>query len=238
MAILLACATLLSTGLGGIAAMRFRDRLHLLLGFSAGAVLGVVFFDVLPEIFALETRSPSVMLGVAAGFLAFFALERVTALHRAREHEHVDSAHQAELGLLGAAGLCVHSFLDGVAIGISFQASPQIGLLIALAIIAHDFSDGLNTVTVVLAHGNPVRRSVVWLLVDMAAPVLGAASTLFFAFLPETLPWMLAFFCGFFLYIGASDLLPEARTHHSPMVGVATAAGMLLIFLVTRMLPR
>jgi zinc transporter ZupT len=238
MAVLLACATLISTGLGGIAAVRFRDRLHLLLGFSAGAVLGVVFFDVLPEVFSLETRSPSVMLGAGAGFLAFFALERITALHAAREHEHVDTAHQTELGLLGAAGLCVHSFFDGVAIGISFQASPKIGLVIALAIIAHDFSDGLNTVTVVLAHGNPVRRSVAWLLVDMVAPVVGAASTLLFTFPPEALPWVLAFFCGFFLYIGASDLLPEARTHHSPLVGIATAAGMALIFLITQMLPR
>jgi zinc transporter, ZIP family len=238
MAVLLACATLISTGLGGIAAVRFRDRLHLLLGCSAGAVLGVVFFDVLPEVFSLETRSPSVMLGAGAGFLAFFALERITALHAAREHEHVDTAHQTELGLLGAAGLCVHSFFDGVAIGISFQASPKIGLVIALAIIAHDFSDGLNTVTVVLAHGNPVRRSVAWLLVDMVAPVVGAASTLLFTFPPEALPWVLAFFCGFFLYIGASDLLPEARTHHSPLVGIATAAGMALIFLITQMLPR
>jgi len=238
MAVLLACATLVSTGLGGLAAVRFRDRLHLLLGFSAGAVLGVVFFDVLPEVFSLETRSPSVMLGAGAGFLAFFALERITALHAAREHEHVDTAHQTELGLLGAAGLCVHSFFDGVAIGISFQASPKIGLVIALAIIAHDFSDGLNTVTVVLAHGNPVRRSVAWLLVDMVAPVVGAASTLLFTFPPEALPWVLAFFCGFFLYIGASDLLPEARTHHSPLVGIATAAAMALIFLITQMLPR
>jgi ZIP family zinc transporter len=229
MAVLLACVTLVSTGLGGLAAMRLRDRLHLLLGFSAGAVLGVVFFDVLPEVFALAAQSPSVMLGVATGFLAFFALERLTAMHRAREHEHEASVHQTELGILGAAGLCVHSFLDGIAIGISFQVGPQVGLLIALAIIAHDFSDGLNTVTVVLAHGNPVRSSVAWLLIDMVAPVLGAASTLLFAFPPGTLPWVLAFFCGFFLYIGASDLLPEARTDHSPVVGIATVLGMLLI---------
>jgi zinc transporter, ZIP family len=238
MAVLLACATLVSTGLGGLAAMRLRDRLHLLLGFSAGAVLGVVFFDVLPEVSALAAQSPSVMLGVATEFLAFFALERVTAMHSARDHEHQASAHPAELGIVSAAGLCVHSFLDGVAIGISFQASPQIGLLIALAIVAHDFSDGLNTVTVVLAHGNPLRRSVAWLFIDMVAPVLGAASTLLLAFPSETLPWVLAFFCGFFLYVGASDLLPEARTHHSPVVGIATVAGMLLIFLVTKVLQR
>jgi zinc transporter, ZIP family len=237
MAVLLACATLISTGLGGLAAVRFRDRLHLLLGFSAGAVLGVVFFDVLPEVFSLATRT-SVMLGAAAGFLAFFALERMTALHAAREHAHAHATHKAELGVLSAAGLCVHSFLDGVAIGVSVQANPKMGLLIAMAIIAHDFSDGLNTVTVVLAHGNPVRRSVAWLLVDMAAPVIGAASTLLVAFPPGALPWVLAFFCGFLLYIGASDLLPEARMHHSPLVGIATAAGMALIFVITQMLPR
>src|SRR5574337_220314 len=238
MALLFACVTFISTGLGGLAAIRFRDRLHLLLGFSAGAVLGVVFFDTLPEVFSSAGMSAYIMLAGAAGFLAFFALERYTALHRAREHSHRAEAHEAELGVLGAAGLSVHSFLDGVAIGIGFQASARLGLVIALAVIAHDFSDGLNTVTVVLAHGNPLRRSIVWLLVDMVTPILGATSTLLFT-LPETLlPWMLAFFSGFFLYIGASDLLPEAREHDSPLVLVATVIGMVLIFLVTRVLPR
>ena len=238
MAILLACLAFVSTGLGGVAAIRFRDHRHLLLGFSAGAVLGVVFFDILPEVFSTHQTTAPVMLAAAAGFLAFFALERMTALHSAREHPYATAAHEAELGVLAAAGLSLHSFLDGVAIGVGFQASPQIGLVIALAVITHDFNDGLNTVTVMLAHGNPLRRSVGWLFVDMVTPLLGAASTLLFR-LPETvLPWMLAFFSGFFLYIAASDLLPEARRHDSPWVGVATAAGMLVIFLVTRALPR
>ena len=237
-AILFACLTFISTGAGGLAAIRFRDQRHLLLGFSAGAVLAVVFFDILPEVFSARGAPGSVMLAGAAGFLAFFALERYTALHKSREHPHRAQAHEAELGVLGAAGLAVHSFLDGVAIGIGFQASSEIGIVIALAVIAHDFTDGLNTVNVVLAHGNPLRRSVMWLLVDMLTPILGAASTLLFALPESLLPWMLAFFAGFFLYIGASDLLPEAREHDSPMVGVATAAGMLLIFFVTRFLPR
>ncbi len=238
MAVLLACVTFISTGLGGLAAIRFRDRLHLLLGFSSGAVLGVVFFDVLPEVFSSASMPTYVMLAAAAGFLTFFALERYTALHRAREHPHRAEEHEAELGVLGAAGLSVHSFLDGVAIGIGFQASSRLGLIIALAVITHDFSDGLNTVSVLLAHGNPLRRSVAWLLVDMVTPLLGAASTLLLRLPESLLPWILAFFSGFFLYIGASDLLPEAREHDSPMVGVATVVGMLLIFLVTRGLPR
>lgn len=236
MAVLLSLLTFVSTGLGGLAALRFRDRLHLLLGFSSGAVLGVVFFDVLPEVFT-TTRTPrSVMLGAALGFLIFFALERYTSMHAAREHEHAAAEHEMELGRIGAAGLSVHSFLDGVAIGVGFQAAPAIGLAVALAVIAHDFSDGLNTVTVVLAHGNPPRRAARWLLVDAVTPVLGASSTLLFHLPATVLPWILAFFCGFFLYIGASDLLPEAREHKSPTILVATVLGMAVIFGVTRLL--
>jgi zinc transporter, ZIP family len=236
MPIALASVTLISTGLGGMAALRFRDRLHLLLGFSSGAVIAVALFDVLPEVFALGGGS-SYMPFAAIGFLAFFALERYTALHRSREHVHTAIAHEQELGTLSAAGLTFHSFLDGVAIGVGFQTSAKIGLLIAFGIIAHDLSDGLNTVTVLLAHGNPRKRAISWLAADMIAPVLGAATALVIN-LHGLLPWLLAFFAGSFLYIGASDLLPEAKEHDSPWVGVATAMGMLAIYLATQMLRR
>ena len=235
--ILLALVTLVSTGLGGTAAIRLRDRLHLLLGFSSGAVLAVALFDILPEVFAFD-QGASYMPITALGFLAFFGLERYTAMHRAREHPHLTEAHEPELGAMSAAGLAFHSFLDGFAIGVGFQTSVQMGLLIAFGIIAHDFSDGLNTVTVVLAHGNSPRRAVFWLLIDMLTPVLGAASTLMFNLRAGFLPPLLAFFAGSFLYIGASDLLPEAREHDSPLVGVATCLGMLAIFLITRLLHR
>jgi len=224
--------TLISTGLGGMAAVRFRDRLHLLLGFSSGAVLGVALFDILPEIFALDGGA-SYMPIAAIGFLAFFGLERYTALHSARQHVHARDDHEQEVSSLSATGLVLHSFLDGVAIGVGFQTSREIGVVIALGIIAHDLSDGLNTVTVVLAHGNPLKRAVFWLALDMIAPVLGAATTMMFVLNPALLGWVLAFFAGSFLYIGASDLLPEAREHDSPLVGVATAAGLLAIYLTT-----
>jgi zinc transporter ZupT len=232
--ILLALVTLISTGLGGTAAIRLRDRLHLLLGFSSGAVLAVALFDILPEVFAFN-HGASYMPITALGFLAFFGLERYTAMHRAREHPHLVGAHEPELGAMSAAGLALHSFLDGVAIGVGFQTSVAIGLLIAFGIIAHDFSDGLNTVTVVLAHGNSRKDAIFWLTIDMLTPVFGAASTLMFD-LRGLLPSLLAFFAGSFLYIGASDLLPEAREHDSPLVGVATCMGMLAIYLITRLL--
>ncbi len=241
--LLVASLTFFSTSLGGLAAIHFRDRMHILLGFSSGAVLGVVFFDVFPELIQQIQRNSlsvtRVMVVIVAGFMAFFLLERLTRLHAGREHEHqAHVRHPQELGVVGAAGLSFHSFLDGVAIGIGFEANFAVGMLIALAVLTHDFSDGLNTMTVMLAHGNTTRRSVAFLLLDMTTPVLGAASTLLIQ-LPETiLPWLLAFFAGSFLYIGASDLLPEAREHKSWVVTVMPILGMTLIFLVTRVLAR
>jgi zinc transporter, ZIP family len=236
MPIILASVTLISTGIGGMAAVRFRDRLHLLLGFSSGAVLAVALFDIIPEIFAFDGGSKFMPI-IAVGFLAFFGLERYTAMHQAREHVHaVSTAHEQELGAMSAAGLVLHSFLDGVAIGVGFQTSAPIGFLIAMGIISHDISDGLNTVAVVLAHQNPLKRALFWLALDMIAPVLGAATSMLFVPSAKLLPCLLAFFAGSFLYIGASDLLPEAREHDSPWVGVATSMGMLAIYLTTRML--
>ncbi|HKV56380.1 MAG TPA: ZIP family metal transporter [Candidatus Binataceae bacterium] len=236
MAIMFACLTFVSTGLGGLAAIRLRDRLHLLLGFSSGAVIAVVLFDIFPEIFDVGGAATPVMPVVALGFLTFFGLERLTALHRSREHAHQTGVHPEEFGVIAAAGLSVHSFLDGFAIGVGFEADVRIGVLISLAVIAHDFSDGLNTVTVVLAHDNPLERAIRWLLIDMVTPILGAIAALSMHFGQGLLPWLLAFFAGSFLYIGASDLLPEAREHDSPIVGLATAGAMVLMFLISRLL--
>jgi zinc transporter ZupT len=234
MPLFLASMTLTSTGLGGITAFRFRGRLHLLLGFSSGAVIGVALFDMLPEVFAIHGGA-SHMPMAAIGFLVFFGLERFTAMRRANRGARNTASDEQELGVLSAAGLCVHSFLDGVAIGVGFQTSAALGFLIAMGITAHDLSDGLNTVTIVLAHGNSRQRAMFWLAVDMLAPVLGAATTLLVN-LDGLLPFVLAFFAGSFLYIGASDLLPEAQEHDSPLVGVATATGMLAIFVTTHLL--
>jgi zinc transporter, ZIP family len=233
MPIILASLTLCSTGLGGMTAFRFRENLHLMLGFSSGAVIAVALFDMLPE--AVRLGGASHIELAALGFLVFFALERYTAMRRSDGGSRMSASSHQELGLLSAGGLCVHSFLDGVAIGAGFQTSAQLGFLIAIGIITHDLGDGLNTVTVVLAHGNPRRRALFWLIIDMLAPVAGAAATLFVQ-LDGMLPWILAFFAGSFLYIGASDLLPEAKLHDSPLVGLATVSGMLAIFLTTRVL--
>ena len=174
------------------------------------------------------------LVALVAGFLFFHILEKSIIFHHAHEDEYADHKHP-HVGVLAASGLSFHSFLDGVGIGLGFHVNPQVGLLIAIAVIAHDFSDGLNTVTLLLTHKNTHRKAVMFLLLDALMPVLGVLSTFLFQIPDRLLVLYLGFFAGFLLYIGASDLLPEAHSKHSSykMVGL-TILGVVFIFVVTR----
>lgn len=226
------------TGIGGLLALRFRDHLHLILGFTAGVLLGVVSFDILPEIFALAgeygldpIRS---MIALVVGFLLFHSAEKLTLIHHAQEANYADH-HHPQVGVLSALALVGHSFMDGVGIGLGFQVSNTIGLAVAVAVIAHDFADGLNTVSLMLAHNNTTRRSLLLLALDALAPLLGALSTLFFQLPPAALALYLGFFAGFLLYISAADILPEAHSRQrSSLTIIMTMLGALFIFVVTR----
>lgn len=229
MALLLATATFVSTLTGGFVALRNRSRMHLLLGFTAGVILGVVAFDLLPEVFDLAGRSPGdppvAMIAFAAGFLALHLVERSSALHHSHEREYGDHRHP-HVGVISALGLCAHSFMDGLSIGLGFQAGNAIGVVVALAVIGHDFADGLNTVGIVLAHGNTTRRSKLLLGLDAVAPLLGALCTLFFHVSTHVLMLYLGFFAGFLLYLATADILPEAHSRNpSRLTFVCTLVG-------------
>ena len=230
MAFVLGGAAFAATMLGGTFALFRRDRLHLILGFSAGAVLGVALFDLLPEAFELATPEyapATVTLVVAAGFFSFMFLNRVLLLHP-EDHDDADAPRRS--GVVGAASLSLHSFLDGVGIGIAFKVSPTVGAVVAAAVLAHDFSDGINTVTVVLKNRGRGISALRWLAVDAIAPLVGVAFTYYVTVSDVTLGLLLALFCGFFLYIGASDLLPESHHQHpKALTGLINIAKTLVI---------
>jgi len=232
MAFALGVSAVLATILGGGFALLRQDRLHLILGFSAGAVLGVALFDLLPEAMELATTryaASTVALLVGVGFFAFTLLNRMMLLHP--ESAASDSTAYRR-GAFGAASLSIHSFLDGVGIGLAFKVSTSVGLVVAAAVLAHDFSDGINTVTVVLKNRGQRIRALKWLLMDAFAPLLGVVSTYFYSLSQAVLGLVLALFCGFFLYIGAADLLPESHHRHPKrLTAVLNIAGAALIWL-------
>lgn len=234
-----ALTTFISTALGGIFALRYRDHLHRILGFTAGVLLGVIAFDLLPEIFALLTATktdPTVpMIALVVGFLTFHIVEKLTLIHSAHEGEYEHGHKHPRVGFFSALALSAHSFFDGVGIGLAFQINVHVGLAVAIAVIAHDFSDGLNTVSLMLSHKNSVRKTLWVLALDATAPVAGAASTLLFTLNGSQLLVYLGFFAGFLLYIGASDILPEAHAKHpSRITLLLTILGVALIFGISR----
>ena len=257
--ILIAMATFLATLCGGLFALKFKDRLHLILGFSAGAVIGVAFFDLLPEAISLSSSKlemSTVTSIVALGFIIFMILDRFIILHGHHEddtntrmntndaneiqdehsHNEEDHEHSESRGALGASSLALHSFLDGAVIGLAFQVSVAVGIIVAVAVLVHDFSDGMNTVNVILKNKGKDKKAFYWLLVDALAPVLGVFSTFFFT-LPETaLGIILAIFCGFFIYIGASDLLPESHHKHPTfLTTIMTIAGIITLYVAVKL---
>lgn len=229
--IFIALATFLVTLLGGLLSLYFKDKLHLILGFSAGTVIAMALFELLPEALTLGTEIYSISTittVVAIGFILYLILDRLIVLHY--HHDDNENKHQAK-GILGAGSLAFHSFLDGVAIGLAFQASSAVGVVVTVAVLAHDFSDGINTVNLILRHDGKTKTALSWLLVDALAPVLGVLSTFYFTLASSNLGLVLALFCGFFLYLGASDLLPESFHSHSKIgTTVMTILGMLVLY--------
>ena len=229
MPVFVAFGSFATTLLGGWIALHVRDRRHLVLGLSAGIMLGVVGFDLLPE--ALR-QAPTLIMSVQAplvtfvgGFLVLHMLERSLAIHRGHEDEYTGHRHQPAFGLMAGSALVLHSMMDGFAIGAGFQAGTGVGIVVALAVIAHDFADGFNTYTVTELYGNSRRRAMTLLVLDAIAPVVGAALTLLIAIPPLALGLYLGFFAGFMLYLAVSDILPEAHASHPTLLTVASTFG-------------
>ena len=236
--ILLAFATFISTLTGGIMGIKNQDKLHRILGYTAGVLLGVVAFDILPEIFKILNQeghsSTGAMVALVCGFLVFHIIEKTILIHHTNEQEY-EVHHHPQVGVASALALSGHSFLDGVGIGLGFQASTTVGIAVAIAVIAHDFTDGLNTVNLMLLNENKSKKAFMYLLLDAVAPVFGVLSTMLFTLSPGALTIYLGFFAGFLLYIGASQILPEAHSKHSSYSTIGmTVIGVVFMFIVTR----
>lgn len=238
--IAVALVTVLGTAIGGTLALRTRDHMHLLLGFSGGLLLGLAAFDLIPEVFELTDAKifnvPTAMVCLVSGFLLLHVIERISGAHEPVEteyvHDHVHS-HGLTAGYIGATAMVVHVFLDGVAIGLSFQVSNALGIAVAIAVVAHAFTDGLNTVALLLDAGNWRKKSIYLLAVDGVARLGGAAIGTYVLISDKFVSLYLALFAGMVIYLATSHILPEAHSKHpSRLTLLSTIAGVLTMFLI------
>jgi len=231
LAIPLAAITVFSTLAGGVVAFRLARDLTTAIALTGGVVVAVALFHVLPEAIEAIDDPQRVGLLVGAGFVFFFLAERALVLHH-RDDEDQIHAH-AQVGALGAAGLSVHSFIDGLGIGLAFGLSTETGLLVFLAVVAHDFADGLNTVGFVLRQSGDRGRAIRWLAVDALAPLVGAVVGSALSISEQNLGALLAVYVGFFLFMGATDLLPHAHQHPSGRRVLLTVVGFAAVLAVS-----
>lgn len=226
--------------LGGLFAIKYHHkRFNHILGFTAGIILGVIAFDVLPEMFEivheLGMDSTWVMVALVLGFLGFHIAEKLLLIHHQHETQYGKHKHP-QVGVMSALAIGGHSLLDGIGIGLAFQVNAGVGLAISIALIAHRFADGLSTATLMLAHKNTVKRTLQLVLFNGALPLIGALSTLFFTLPEEFLAYYLAFFAGFLLYLGASDILPQAHDEKSDRLTILlTIVGVAVMFVITQL---
>jgi len=212
--------------LGGIALLRVKKRraaaLLLTMPFGAGALLAAAFFDLLPESFELaEPRS--MLLYCLGGFTFFFILERCASwFHHHHEHEHhVKNVQQRRLIMLGDM---THNAIDGIAIGAAFLVSIPTGVITTLAVSAHEIPKELGTFALLLSKGWKDKTVVL-------ANIATALATIFAAVVVYTLGKdlgefvapLLAVTSGFFIYVAASDIIPDI--HEQPQkIGTIQAA--------------
>jgi zinc transporter, ZIP family len=223
--------TVLSTLAGGFLALRLQRELQTLIALTGGIVVAVALFDVLPEAMEAVGDPHEVAAFVGVGFLVFFLAERGLVLHH-RDDPELARAH-AQVGALGAGGLSLHSFIDGLGIGLAFGLDTATGVLVFVAVVSHDFADGLNTVGFILRQGGDRRRAIKWLAVDAVAPLIGAIVGASLDVAQATLGQLLALYVGFFLFMGATDLLPHAHEHPSRLRVALTVIGFGATYLVS-----
>jgi ZIP family zinc transporter len=236
-AIALAAITALATTAGGFLAIKAKDRLHLVLGLSAGLLLGLVAFDLLPEVFELGSSellgAPAVSVALIAGFLLLHFYEQLFGSHEPAEsdygHDHKHSSSVA--GSLGALAMGGHVFLDGLALGVAFKVSSDLGIAVFIALLVHAFSDGLNTVSFLIKSGKWGKKGI-WLLgVDAIARISGAALGTSLALGNNLIAVYLAGFAGVVIYLATSHILPEAHSRHSSRLTIlATIFGVLVMW--------
>lgn len=208
---------------------RRKQALLLAMPFGAGALLAAAFFDLLPE--ALEMSDPhELLLWVLGGFLAFFLLERLASWFH-KHHDHTEEGKNVRQRNLIVLGDMIHNAIDGVAIGAAFLVNPITGFITTFAVAAHEIPKELGTFALLLSRGWKDKKVFMVNICTAAATILAAVSVYLLGS-EEHLPLgpIIAMTAGFFIYIAASDIIPDI--HEQPRRIGTIQAGVLVLGIV------
>lgn len=203
-----------------------------LITFGAGAFLGVSFLDLLPEAIENSTDPHNVFIAALVGFFIFFALERILMRYVKHHHNHENEKHDdhtESLPFLLMLGDSIHNFLDGIVISLAFIANPALGLPTAFAIAAHEIPQEIGDFAILLDSGWKKSKIILVNLLSSLLTIVGAiVGYVAIGAFENSLPFLLGGTAGIFLYIAASDLIPEI--HHR--AGHRHVYSILLYFLI------
>ncbi len=201
---------------------------NLLVSFAAGALLGAAFLELIPEVLEWGGSLALILLGI----LLFYLMERVIFLY----HCHNGKCSVHVFSYLMVVGNTLHDFLDGVIIALTFLIDFRLGVVTALAVVAHEFPAGVGEFSVLLRGGFKETQAILYTFLSILATPLGALTTLLFSGRIEgVMGPLLALATGGFIYIAAVDLIPETHQEHSRrqslIQGMMLVAGILVIWI-------
>jgi len=210
-----------------------KNNLIYLLSFSAGILLSFSLIHLLPE--AVEENSLG-YLWTLLSFFAFYVMEHLLGIHHCKAEKECER-HET-FSLISWIGLLVHSLIDGVVIGAGFEVSKTLGVLSTLAVLLHELPEGISSMSVMLYGGYAVKEAVIkssW--VAVATPI-GAVATFFVSrnINASFLGILLAIAAGSFLYVAASDLIPEIHKKSKWLNIVLTLLGIMIPIVVQGLL--
>jgi len=186
--------------------------LFALVSLATGTLLGAAFFGLLPEAIA-ESDATSVLGMALAGFLAFFALEKVFLWHHHHESEH----HEHPVGYLNLISDGVHNFFDGAVIAAAFLTSPPIGIATTIAVLLHEIPQEIGDLGLLLYSGFSLKKAVLFNFLTALTALLGGLAFYFAAGALDGLKAAgLAFTAGMFIYIASADLVPTLHKETNP----------------------
>ena len=221
-------------------------RVSMLISYAIGALLGAAFLEILPH--ALEHGDPHRMAAtVLFGIMVFFVLEKLV-LWRHCHHDHCE-AHDAHppahdhgrSGLLILVGDTFHNFVDGILIAAAFLENTQLGMVTALAIIAHEIPQEVGDYLILLHSGYSRLRALVFNLLSSLATVVGAMLAYFaLSALQEWIPYLLGLAAASMIYVAVADLIPglhkrtelKATLQQVLLIGLGVASIALVRLLV------